>query len=1044
MDGRNHDVNYGNPFVNHPNSGVVQHRMSAASNAFDHHQPINHAQTLPEGPSHHEYMRSTPTPSFASDHYPGSFTGIPAGAPTAPVAVVQSGRNGYYNPVVPNPGVFANNFPQNIATVNPEMSHYYAMQQQQQRLALEQWVRQYNQWYQYIEHQKREREQASLPVEQRARLTPLHFPHRHARVSFGATNQLIVIQGNTVVIQQIDPTLLDFGEEIQVTTWPGPLVKGETKKDDVLEYIRTLESSLKFKTGMMHTMSASSSNLDELDSVSLQNSEAYYKSHERRQLWSLLSMLVRQNGSISGADLAELLLANNESDFEAPEEGDDVGRVRKYLTLGQKKTALEYAQKTGLWGHVSSLILFNTLLSSTTNGPMAPPSVPLNSPDMILSQQMCSMVSKFINSTLSREDALFMLYRCLLTKLQSKTHKSQENNNGNKSVTTDNLQQFAILIANDCDVSPIVSSYGRSSELLKLMVSMKNQVTQHLINLGSLDLPEQGSNPGNSASSVSVKYTDELVFLNEIWEFSRNQTEFIELLIPFKTILAARLFDFGLINQATKYCYALRQYFTYYNLYFSGKNIKDDSILDWDTLMTIITDLECRIYGFDVISSSNEGKQSSIPSPSKEILKDDSRDTPEGSSETRNQVVKSASPTKKLGKKDVGDSLEGQEDTLGEQRPRNTSVKNSSVIKNQQQTYPRGESDRPASRSNRNRSDSTSSQSNNPYQHHPVQRRRTLSREDSQETSPSPPSDSPVKQTHFNPVPTFDQMSLNRKRDSVGHESGSPLAGNFNFVSSPMPTLHGESGTQHPGLQPYSEEDTFEDSSLRRDSFASPHQPFSSTQRHIPFNTSSAGLVSAPFDAAFSPITSPEPFSITSPVNQQPQQQFGSNNGNVRRNSFSGETTKGDDNENKLDKDEESKANKSKGWLGSVGSLFNRAPRAILPDDSKKSIVWDEQLKMWVDKDDPDSVKQAAAVLSGPPKGLLPSMASKTHQMTSNGSVPSALPVQEQPPSSGPSSLPMMPAPPAASGNTFNYVKGVKTKKRPQYIDVWQQTQKKN
>jgi hypothetical protein len=882
---------------------------------------------------------------------------------------------------------------------------------------------------------------------------------------------LIVISGNTVVIQQVDPALLDYGEDINVTTWPGPLIKGETNKEDVLEYIRTLESSLKFKGTMMQTMSASSSNLDELDSVSLQNPEAYFKGHERRQLWSLLSMLVKQNGIVSGADLSELLLSNNESEFETVDEADHIGKVRRYLTLGQKKTALEYAQKSGLWGHVSSLILFNTLLTPVS-GLANPSSFPIvnSTPEFVLSQQMCGMVSKFINMTLTRDDALFILYRCLLTKLQSKNNKGIEDNTNNKAVTTDNLQQFAILVANDCDVSPGVSSYGRSSELLKLMISIRNNTTQHLVNLGSLDLPDLSSVPTGSTSSVAVKYTDELVFLNEIWEFARTQTEFIEILIPFKTILAARLFDFGLINQATKYCYALRQYFTYYDLYFQGKD-KSDSILDWDILMNIITDLECRIYGFDVRGSATTSKQSNIPSPKKGSPESDDMkdggdsigDTPDERTESsRNQDNKSTSSVKNR----KGTESDEDEDSLGETRKRNLSSSRS----NQKQTYQRRESDqnRPPStgvqnitEKGKNRSESSSSQTNNPYQHHPVQRRRTLSREDSQETSPSPTrmsaSESPVKQFNSNPIPTFEMMSMNKKRDSI---ESPPL----NFVASSIPLLPlpGDSVNKgHPRgsqVQAYSEEDTFEEEndSLRRDSFASP-QPFSSTQRNIPsFNASG---VNQPFDAAFSPITSPEPYSIMSPVGQQPN-----NNEGVRRNSFSGETVKTQDHNNdddNLDGKLESKGNKSKGWLGSIGNLLNRTPRAVLPDDSKKSIVWDEKLKMWIDKDDPDSMKQATAVLSGPPKGPLMGMnppgrvslpanigGSNSPSMTGNGLVASSLqsfdpPIQQQrsPPSSssGPSSLPMIPTAHIAASNPYNLVK----KKRPQYIDVWQQTQKK-
>jgi len=899
---------------------------------------------------------------------------------------------------------------------------------------------QYNQWYQYVEHQKRERERANLPPEQRARLTPLHFPHRHSRVSFGSRNELIVIQGSSVVIQSIDPSLLDYAEEVSVSTWPGPLIKGETNKDEVLEYIRTLESSLKYK-GAMQPLSASSSNLDDLDSVSLQNPEAYFKVHERRQMWSLLSMAVKQTGTVSGADMAELLLSNNESEFETPEEGDDIGKVRRFLTLGQKKTALEFSQKSLLWGHATSLILFTPLLGSIspTGSSSITPSSPTN--ESLLSNQLSNMVSKFINQTLQRDDPLFILYRCLLSKLQlmgrNRTQTASDSP-PNKCVAADTLQQFAILIANDCEVSPGVSSYGRSSELLKLMVSMRSNATRHLVNLSNLDVPE-ALPASNVTAMTAVKYSDELIFLNEVWEFCRNKTEFIEILVPFKAILAARLFDFGLINQATKYCYALRQYNTYYHLYFEGKTIDSDSSLDWDILMNFVTDLESRIYGFDVTGQSqqqvNESakKKTPVKTPSPKKTKSTTPDETSRSSGRKRADYRQTEDDSVDEDEDEeleDEVIDDESEDLSEKAVIPVKTPATSVEKTTPKTY------QPQQQSTFTPTQS-STVKENPYQHHPgIQRRRTLSREDSQEaSSPSPLDVSPVKN---NPIPSFDNLSLNRSASLGGSDSV------LNFVSTPSSNLPilplpGDNLVKHSGYieggvndRIEEEDDSIGASDSRRDSFGG---PFSSTQRNIPFNSTAApgasGSPFSPFQSAFSPIGSPE----VAPS--------GYGNGSVRRSSHPETNTSTAPVNTTTNETEEKK--KGGGLLSYLGFKSSAVVRAVLPDDSNKSIVWDEKLKMWVDKNDPSSMQQATQMLSGPPKMPIPGMTAPQPQVqskpiesfnvSSNGSVPPA----SMP--SGPSSLPMM-STSSAPQNSFTFISN--KKKKPQYIDVWQQQQKRN
>jgi len=98
-------------------------------------------------------------------------------------------------------------------------------------------------------------------------------------------------------------------------------------------------------------------------------------------LWELLLLLLRQNGTIVGTDIAELLLKDHEilrepivqqQIAEAVEGASDAGTVvvaadrtlvsrqteasvtkkfRELLLFGNKKEALEWAMTQGLWGH---------------------------------------------------------------------------------------------------------------------------------------------------------------------------------------------------------------------------------------------------------------------------------------------------------------------------------------------------------------------------------------------------------------------------------------------------------------------------------------------------------------------------------------------------------------------------------------------------------------------------------------------------------------------------------------------------------------------
>lgn len=850
--------------------------------------------------------------------------------------------------------------------------------------AYAQWLVRYKQWYDYVQNLQRERMRQMQPLNERARLTPHRFPHRHTRVSFGGSNQLVTAKGTIVSIQQIDPSLIDLEEEIQVTTWPGPLSKGETKKDEVLEYIRTRESVLKHD----------------------QSPESYFKSHERKQIWSLLSMIVRQNGILSGADLSELLLSNNENEFDSPDEADDIGKLRRYLTLGQKKTALEFAQKTGLWGHVTSLVLFSTPVSSPSSGPADP-----------LSAQFSKVVSKFMNSTLSREDPLFILYRSLLTKVQ--TPVSSATTTGNKQqqqVTTDTLQQFAILLANDCDVNPCVKEYSRASELLKLIVGIKNDATQHIVNLANLDLEHDGSE--KSFKDQEQNYSEELVFINEIWEYARPQTQFIERLVPLKTLLASRLFDFGLVNQASRYCYAIRQYFTYYSLYFPGKAIADSTI-DWDVVIDFVTDLECRIYGFDVTKGAND--QSDITEKKAEAEEDRSIVT-DGASQadvdTDDEITESE-----------WDPPLAPKIPLSKQQPQQPQRKQSLLQRRESQMSS-------ASGATSADAGSRAASSQAVVSPGPRMRTRTISKETaSPPTTPARNGPSPQSvPVAAAAVPlaaaaksTFQSSSLSPNEGNASSaqffvpaaqtasNGASEAIPEFNFVSSYAPSPDSP-------LSPNFPDDLRDDGDTgRRESLT----PFVHNSTAVP-GFSSPGQ----FPSVFSPIAAPDPADQSDRMNGLNQSQ-NSSHSQSQQNHHQNQSQKQQENGSNVSRDspidgQDRSSNKTSGWFNNLirKVVPPGAKQAVLPDDKNPTIVYDERLKRWVDKSGSSDNQLLDAIQNGPPR--IPA------GMTSATSMP-----QLSSMASGPGSQPPLSN---GGGNNFAFMTGA-NRRKPQYVDVWQQQQ---
>ncbi|XP_053303621.1 protein transport protein Sec16A isoform X3 [Pleuronectes platessa] len=241
--------------------------------------------------------------------------------------------------------------------------------------------------------------------------TPEKFsiPHRCAR--FGPGGHLVQVLPNLpsagqpalVDIHNMETMLQDTPDQAELRAFPGPLVKEETHKVDVIKFSqnKAMECSR-------------DNNLLDRDSACL--------------LWDFIMLLCRQNGTVVGTDIADLLLKehrsvwlpgkspnqanlidfNNEPLARAEEEpgagplsllsdtfmmvpenvGKETERFRELLLFGRKKDALEAAMKGGLWGH--ALLLASKMDSRTHARVMTrfANSLPINDPLQTVYQLM--------------------------------------------------------------------------------------------------------------------------------------------------------------------------------------------------------------------------------------------------------------------------------------------------------------------------------------------------------------------------------------------------------------------------------------------------------------------------------------------------------------------------------------------------------------------------------------------------------------------------------------------------------------------------------
>jgi len=466
-----------------------------------------------------------------------------------------------------------NGVPSNFALLNPPpllQALPFLAQNNQLSAQLHSWLADYNLWQETIRR--------DYQLANNKNLIPLKFEKNHSSIRFGNSNQLITVHGKSILIKSIRAELIESGENTLINTWPGPLLKEQTNKSDVIEYIKGQEKIIGNET----------------------LPEYHYLNQEKSQIWQLLSMMIKQNGDLSSSELAEFLISKNESEFYTDDGGTELGKFRRFLLLGQKKNALDYARKVGLWGHTFALAYL------------------ISSPQF--NEIMMNSVNDFTDSTLTKDDPIFTLYRRLLQNLQKNNPKLLH------SISTvlppSNLQQFTILLANNCEISPILPGSAFVSEVLKLIVALRDHKST-FIDLNSLE----NFFLRNLIKTDTTKYSEELLFMNEIFEFCQKSNRPLIEIIPFKAIFAAKLYDYGRIEQSKMYCELITNVYKSHVRYMCFENGKK---INWPLIMYIVEVIESKIdkvlsdnmmYSYQTTPISNE---ESHPLSSPDVEEEDS------------------------------------------------------------------------------------------------------------------------------------------------------------------------------------------------------------------------------------------------------------------------------------------------------------------------------------------------------------------------------------------------------------------------------------
>uniref|UniRef100_A0A8B9LGC7 Protein transport protein sec16 n=1 Tax=Astyanax mexicanus TaxID=7994 RepID=A0A8B9LGC7_ASTMX len=415
---------------------------------------------------------------------------------------------------------------------------------------------------------------------------PEQFSCPHCCARFGPAGQLVQVLPNLpsegkpalVQIHSTEVMLQDSRDQIQLQTFPGPLIKDRTHKSEVLEFIRK-----------KHQECLQSDTLADKETSCL--------------IWEMMELVCKQNGKLVGTDISHLLLRNqrqpsspkkassdlidfiNEAlsgtlgdtstDAESVTEEDPfwttskdtekaVQHFRELLILGQKKDALQTAVSKGLWGHAF-------MLASKMDN-----------------RAYSQVMSQFIDN-LPESDPLRSFYQLMSGKIPSSAAHCGDKEWGDwrthLAMVLSNHTRFKHLHKKTISrMGDALASAGRSDA-----ASFCYMVVQ-------LDVDTQSNKSGlfvlgaNSSLPPPKYVTNEAIQRTEVFEYALSlgsDSAYLPEFQIFKFIYACRLAEAGLCAQAFQYCEVISK-----ALLTSGL---DQSL----TLISQLIELSAKIRHFD-------------------------------------------------------------------------------------------------------------------------------------------------------------------------------------------------------------------------------------------------------------------------------------------------------------------------------------------------------------------------------------------------------------------------------------------------------------
>ncbi|XP_032660683.1 protein transport protein Sec16B isoform X3 [Chelonoidis abingdonii] len=381
-------------------------------------------------------------------------------------------------------------------------------------------------------------------------VAPQKYSLPHVPVCFGAGGQLVQVCPNSpadgqptlIEIHSLEVILHDTKEQEEMRAFPGPLVREDLHKVDVMTFCQhKVAMSCKLETE---------------------------RGRDSALLWKLLVLLCRQNGSMVGSDTAELLMQDckrlekykrqdpaanliNLTDEEWPVQGSGtpdlltgeippsmetreqrVEKFTKLLFYGRKKEALDWAMRSQLWGHAlflsskMDLRTYSWVLSGFTS------TLALNDPLQTFFQLMSGRMPQ---AALCCGDGRWGDWRPHLAVMLSNQVGNTELNHRAIIAMGDTLAGRGLIeAAHFCYLMANVpfGHYGVK--------------TDHIVLLGS------------DPSQTFVQFARmESILQTEIFEYCQmlgRPKSFILSFQAYKLLYAGRLADYGLTSQALHYC----------------------------------------------------------------------------------------------------------------------------------------------------------------------------------------------------------------------------------------------------------------------------------------------------------------------------------------------------------------------------------------------------------------------------------------------------------------------------------------------------------